>query len=89
MFERLLPVVEQVRLEPGDALLLYSDGLLEAVSPNGEELGEAGLVTAALRLLEPEAPPARAFPRRLVDHVVDDLGFQQTDDMTLVLARGL
>lgn len=31
-------------LEPGDLLLLYSDGLLEARNPQGELLGEEGLL---------------------------------------------
>jgi sigma-B regulation protein RsbU (phosphoserine phosphatase) len=89
MFEKLLPAVEEVRLENGDALFVYSDGLLEAKSPGGDELGEDGLVTAARDLLASEDGAAPALPRRLVDHVVEGLGFQQTDDMTLVLLRAL
>jgi sigma-B regulation protein RsbU (phosphoserine phosphatase) len=88
MFEKLAPAVEEVGLAPGDALLLYSDGLLEARSPAGEELGEDGLVAAALELLGREASAASGFPQRLLGHVVEGLGFQQTDDMTLVLAQG-
>jgi sigma-B regulation protein RsbU (phosphoserine phosphatase) len=34
-------------LEPGDLLLLYSDGLLEARNPQGELLGEEGLLALA------------------------------------------
>jgi sigma-B regulation protein RsbU (phosphoserine phosphatase) len=89
MFEKLLPEVEEVRLERGDALFVYSDGLLEAKSPEGEEIGEEGLVAAARDLLASEDGAGSAFPRRLVDHVVEGLGFQQTDDMTLVLLRAL
>ena len=89
MFEALSPEVEEVRLDPGDALLMYSDGLLEAKSPGGEELGEAGLVATCMSFLQAEELPAHGFPRRLVDHVVEGLGFEQTDDMTLVLAHCL
>jgi sigma-B regulation protein RsbU (phosphoserine phosphatase) len=89
MFEELSPEVEEVRIEPEDALLVYSDGLLEAKSRDGEELGEAGLLDTARRLLAAEELPARTFPRRLVDHIVEGLDFRQTDDMTLVLLRGL
>lgn len=32
-----------LRLEPGDAVILYSDGVTEASSPRGEELEERGL----------------------------------------------
>ena len=35
---------ERVRFEPGDVLLLYSDGVTEAVNPAGEEFGEERLV---------------------------------------------
>jgi phosphoserine phosphatase RsbU/P len=86
MFETLSPEVEEVRLDEGAALLLYSDGVLEAKSREGEELGEAGLIATALDMLKDPSP---ALPRTLVDHIVEGLGFQQTDDMTLVLARGL
>lgn len=89
MFDELSPEVGEVPLERGDLLLLYSDGLLEAKSPDGDELGEDGLVSTALEFLDAEALPATSFPRRLVDHIVEGLGFQQTDDMTLVLVRGL
>ncbi len=89
MFEKLLPEVEEVRLETGDALLVYSDGLLEAKSPDGEEIGEEALVAIARDLLASEDRAGPAFPRRLVDHVVEGLGFDQTDDITLVLAQGL
>jgi sigma-B regulation protein RsbU (phosphoserine phosphatase) len=89
MFEKLLPAVEEVRLERGDALLVYSDGLLEARSPDGEEMGEEGLVAAVRDLLASEDGTSLAFPRRLVDHVVEGLAFQQSDDMTLVLLRAL
>lgn len=35
---------QRVRFEPGDVLLLYSDGVTEAVNPAGEEFGEERLV---------------------------------------------
>lgn len=37
------------RLAPGESLVLYSDGLLEATSPEGEELGMARLREAVSR----------------------------------------
>jgi sigma-B regulation protein RsbU (phosphoserine phosphatase) len=86
MFETLSPEVRGVEIEPGDALLVYSDGLLEAKSAEDEELGEGGLLAAARDLL---AAGDDALPRRLVDRVVEELGFRQTDDMTLVLLQSL
>jgi len=37
---------EQVKLEPGDLLALYSDGVTEAMTPAGKLFGEDGLVSA-------------------------------------------
>jgi serine phosphatase RsbU (regulator of sigma subunit) len=46
-----------VRLEPGDRLVLFTDGLTEARSPTGELFGEERLVELLIRhrLLSPEA----------------------------------
>jgi serine phosphatase RsbU (regulator of sigma subunit) len=89
MFQDLAPEVRSVALGPGDALLLYSDGLPEAQSSQGEELGESGLLAVVLELLEEETLAASAFPRRVIDDIIEGRGFQQRDDMTLVLLRGL
>ena len=71
-------------MEPGDLLLAYSDGVVDAVSPEGESFGEVRL----LRVLE-ECP---AEPTRAVNWVVEALegftrGHTPYDDVTLVAAR--
>ena len=38
----------RTRIEPGDTLVLATDGILEARSPEGRQLGEAGLIEAML-----------------------------------------
>jgi sigma-B regulation protein RsbU (phosphoserine phosphatase) len=70
-------------LAPGDALLLYSDGLTEASSPSGEEYG----VERAARLL---ARSRGLRPRELVRALLDDLaafqgGTSPSDDLTLLV----
>jgi phosphoserine phosphatase RsbU/P len=73
-------------LGPGDLMVIFSDGVTEAFSDDGEEFGETRLVAA----LEAR----RHLP---VDAVVDDVlevvtrfsGSEQEDDQTLVVVRGL
>ena len=43
MFEGSTYESGDVQLNPGDALLMYSDGLTEAESPDGKPFDEAGL----------------------------------------------
>jgi serine phosphatase RsbU (regulator of sigma subunit) len=49
-----------VSLQPGDVVLLYSDGVLEATGPGGEQLGMERLQAALLRstAMAPTATPA-------------------------------
>jgi sigma-B regulation protein RsbU (phosphoserine phosphatase) len=44
-----------VRLDLGDVILAYTDALIEAKRPDGQQLGEAGLVELATQL-DPDAP---------------------------------
>ena len=43
MFEGSTYQAGEVQMHPGDALLMYSDGLTEAESPDGQPFDEAGL----------------------------------------------
>jgi sigma-B regulation protein RsbU (phosphoserine phosphatase) len=72
-------------LEPGDVLLLYSDGATEATSPTGEFFGEARL--EALLAERGNGPP-----QALLDAVRDALARHRGhdrlhDDLTLVALR--
>lgn len=64
-----------VRMEPGDALVLYSDGVIEAKDAGGNELGVAGL-----RRIVERATSARAIHDALRTYACDD-------DLTLVVVR--
>jgi serine phosphatase RsbU (regulator of sigma subunit) len=76
--------VLEVALEPGDLLLAYSDGAVDARSPEGDFFGEERLVQA----LE-DAPDDG--PQAVIDHLVSEIeafsgGHTPYDDVTLVAA---
>jgi phosphoserine phosphatase RsbU/P len=87
MFEKLAPEIEVVSMGPGDTLLVFSDGVVETRGPDGEELGETGLVAIARELLAPPGVPTEELPRKLLDEIVDERSYRQTDDATLLCAR--
>lgn len=75
-----------VRLAPGDAVLLYTDGATEARDARGEELEEAGLDRALLGADRGSAEALVAAAVDAVDAWAAD-GPAETDDLTLVAVR--
>ena len=71
------------RLAPGTTVLLYSDGLLEARSPVGEEFGRDGIVNA-FRRAAVEEPTARGAADRVLSSA--RIHAPTFDDDTTVLA---
>ncbi|MDT7580528.1 MAG: hypothetical protein QOK35_1792 [Pseudonocardiales bacterium] len=80
--DRLTVGYEQ--LEPGDRLLMYSDGIVEARNALGEFFGEQRLVDFTLRA-ELAGLPAPETLRRLTAAVLAHQGGRLQDDATLVL----
>jgi len=72
-----------VRLAPGDLVLFYTDSITEAFDPNGDMLGEDGLV-ALLHQLDATRP--HEFVRRVVDQVERFRGGREADDDLTVVA---
>lgn len=76
-----------VPLEPGDCLVLYTDGVTEALDPNGLEYGMEKM-TLAVQASAPEG--AAAIVKRLTDDLRTFIGSQpQNDDVTLIVLRKL
>jgi serine phosphatase RsbU (regulator of sigma subunit)/putative methionine-R-sulfoxide reductase with GAF domain len=74
-----------ISLQPGDSILLYTDGLTEAFSPEGDLFGETRLTEAILACTTPTA-------EELLDTVDaslnDFIGSQPlSDDLTLLVVR--
>ena len=81
-----VPAVARYTLQPGDAVLLYTDGVVEARTPDGEEFG----LDRLRDFLEREATsphPAEELLRRLVRAVLDYQGTALRDDATLLLLQ--
>jgi hypothetical protein len=76
--------VGRVQLEPGDRLLLYSDGIVEARDAAGEFFGEHRLVDFTQRA-ELAGLPAPETLRRLTAAVLAHQSGRLQDDATLVL----
>jgi serine phosphatase RsbU (regulator of sigma subunit) len=84
MFEAIEPVDERIGLGPGDALVLYTDGITEARDDQGRTFGEQRL-RAALEALS--AMPAEAIADGLVDSARQFSGERFGDDVAVVVVR--
>jgi phosphoserine phosphatase RsbU/P len=75
----------RTQLQPGDVLVIYSDGVTEAVSPSGEEFGPTRLYEVVSRNIEASAAGIR-------DRIESSLtkfaqGTSAADDITLVIVK--
>jgi len=76
--------VQQTRLEPGDILLGYTDGVPEADSNGGGFFSEERL----LSMLKPTSPSALLLLHQIVESVTAHIGeADQSDDITLLAVR--
>ena len=85
-FEEWNCAEEEVSLDPGDTLLLYSDGVTEAANAAGDEFGEDRL---ARTLRENSSLTAADLVREIVDAVSVFSGPSRMDDITVVAIRGV
>jgi serine phosphatase RsbU (regulator of sigma subunit) len=77
----------RARLDPGDALVLYTDGVVEARSPREEEFQAERLEAY---LVESRGAPAASLVRGLVERVEEFAGDSpQYDDVTVLALRWL
>ncbi|WP_199515520.1 PP2C family protein-serine/threonine phosphatase [Nucisporomicrobium flavum] len=80
------PGVTEVMLEPGDALVLYTDGITEARSADGELFGQdrlAAFVRAEMR----RDVPAPELMRHLIHTIVSYENGELRDDATAALVQ--
>lgn len=77
--------MEECSLDPGDTLVLYTDGVTESFSAKGEEFGEERLIEVLRRVC---GHPAQALLDSIVAEVRSFSPHEQHDDITLIVARG-
>jgi sigma-B regulation protein RsbU (phosphoserine phosphatase) len=87
MFRDTRYYAHYLTIEPGQLLLLYTDGVTEANSPAGEEYGTQRLVRAARNGRHLSA-------RALIDFIHDDMlewtgGLGATDDITFFIIKAI
>lgn len=76
--------VEEVALQPGDLLLVFSDGVTEATDTNGQEFGDDRLI----RLVQANHTRSVAsLLEEIVSQVQEFSSNAPTDDITLFVAR--
>jgi hypothetical protein len=76
--------VVQAALEPGDRLLMFSDGVIEARDPEGAFFGTERLVDLLVREESRRQPPPETL-RRLIVAVLDHQQGMLQDDATLLM----
>jgi serine phosphatase RsbU (regulator of sigma subunit)/pSer/pThr/pTyr-binding forkhead associated (FHA) protein len=75
------------KLDPGDVVVLYSDGVSEAFDTAGEDFGEARLLTVSQAAADLGAP---ALVERIISSVrTFTKGAAQSDDITVMVLRYL
>jgi phosphoserine phosphatase RsbU/P len=78
------PEIVEEALEPGDHVLFYTDGVIEARSADGEFFGRDRLVDFVVRTLADRVPAPETM-RRLVRAILEYQHEQLQDDATAVL----
>jgi sigma-B regulation protein RsbU (phosphoserine phosphatase) len=77
--------IAAVDLRPGDALIFYTDGVVEAFNEEGKEFGEDRWLEAVRALPIGSAQESLQFLMRRVDEYVG--GTRQSDDITCLVFR--
>lgn len=77
---------EEIQLQAGDFLLLYSDGLPEAVNPKGERFGFDTLI-GLVEELETNTKPSNEIAMEIKRRVQKFSDYQLADDTTIICLK--
>jgi len=84
LFEKWDCSMEERELAPGDTMLLYTDGVTEALNAEAEEFGEERLLEAARQHRQLSPPELLAA---VADRARSFSPHEQSDDITLIVAK--
>ncbi|GAB2627643.1 hypothetical protein Aab01nite_81230 [Paractinoplanes abujensis] len=84
--DRRSPIVVEEALESNDRLLLYTDGIIEARSAQGEQFGTDRLIDFATKAVADDLPLPE-ITRRLVHAILHYQDDRLQDDATVLLAE--
>jgi serine phosphatase RsbU (regulator of sigma subunit)/catechol 2,3-dioxygenase-like lactoylglutathione lyase family enzyme len=84
LFENWDCAMQERETAPGDTILLYTDGITEALNGEGEEFGEERLLEATRQHRELSLPELLAA---VADHARRFSPREQADDITLIVAK--
>ena len=84
LFDKWECQVAEAQLLPGDILIIYTDGIVEAMNADHEEFGEATLLGI---LRERQRMDARSLLSAVIDAVQQFSAGEQSDDLTLLVAQ--
>lgn len=76
--------VDTVQLQPGDRVLLYTDGVTEAEAPDGTRFGQERFTDFIIRAIAAGEPAPEAL-RRLVNNIMAYQDGRLTDDATILM----
>jgi serine phosphatase RsbU (regulator of sigma subunit) len=85
LFEEWECFICELQILPGDTLVIYTDGIIEAANEQGEEFGENRLLDL---IRANHAAPVHSILTAVLAAVQDFSRSEQADDLTLVAARG-
>jgi serine phosphatase RsbU (regulator of sigma subunit) len=84
LFEKWDCAMEEREMTPGDDILLYTDGVTEALNGEGEEFGEERLLEATRQHRQLSLPELLAV---VADQARRFSPYEQADDITLIVAK--
>jgi sigma-B regulation protein RsbU (phosphoserine phosphatase) len=82
-----LAKVQQRAIQPGDLLVWYTDGVIDANDPSGDAFGDRRLQRLLRKLERDQLAPAAVHDRVHAAIVAHRSGRPRPDDETLVIAR--